>query len=98
MIEQNEKIPLFAWKCNLLKKAIEKYGTEAQIFQCVEELNELATELMHHRRDKTTVDEICSEIADVEIMILQMRLIFGDELVDKYMDIKLKRLEKRLND
>jgi hypothetical protein len=97
-MKQNEKIPTALYELHILKKAMEKWGTEKQILQCVEELTELSLELLHSRRNKTTEDKICSEIADVKIMIRQMELIFDMELIKKYTDIKLKRLECRIED
>jgi len=40
---------------------------------------------------------VCEEIADVEIMIEQLRYIFDVDLIDQFKSEKLERLEKRIN-
>lgn len=81
---------------NTIQKAIDKYGVDAQILQAVEELNELATALMHYRKGKISHKEVVEEIADVRIMMDQLRIIFGEDLTDDAQEYKLERLAKRL--
>jgi hypothetical protein len=59
--------------------AIEHYGKDAQILKAVEELNELAVELMHYRDGKCTEFDVRSELIDVLIMCEQMGLIFDEK-------------------
>lgn len=81
-----------------LKQAIDKYGVDAQILQAVEELNELATALMHYRKGKAAHKQVVEEIADCKIMCGQLRLIFGENLTDDAEDYKMERLAKRLRE
>jgi len=39
---------------------------------------------------------LCSEIADVKIMLMQMEMIFSKEAIDLSVSRKLERLKKRL--
>ena len=77
-------------------EAIELWGEDAQILKCVEECTELALVLLHAWRNKTDIEDIASEIADVEIMCVQMRLIFDNEIIDRVKKFKWIRLKNRI--
>lgn len=61
------------------KKLIEKFGAKSQIIVAIEELSELQKELCKYLRDKTNIRNISEEMADVEIMLEQLKLIFENE-------------------
>lgn len=78
-------------------KALETWGEEAQIAMVFEEMAELQKELCKALRGKKRTDAIAEEIADVEIMLEQMKLHFGvDGDVENYKVCKLERLKNRL--
>ena len=84
---------------NILLQAIAEYGAEAQTDMMIEEMSELTKALLKHRRKecKETLDNILEEIADVQIMLDQMKLIHDDgKATDEYRDVKLLRLAARL--
>lgn len=62
----------------------------------IEECGELIVALAKYGRDNngSTVNDIVDELADVQIMINQMKLIFGG--VEARIKTKLERLKKRL--
>ena len=70
----------------LYEAAVEKFGAGAQILMAVEEMSELQKALLKYLRykdfnqgDKETVlQNINEERADVEIMLNQLHVIFGD--------------------
>lgn len=80
-----------------LKTAVETYGKEAQTDMMIEEMSELTKALLKHRRNPTakTLDNIKEEMADVQIMLDQMHMIYGDN--GEYRAEKLLRLASRLN-
>ncbi len=81
-------------------KAIEKWGLDLQVNMAIEEMAELTHALMKHRRDPDNIDKIIAvidEIADVIIMINQIKIIFGKEEIDSHIDTKLKRVKKKLD-
>lgn len=84
----------------ILERAISTYGYHAQVNMCLEEMAELAKALLKMQRSDGNVteklDNIREEIADVQIMIDQMRMIYGPEAIDRVERVKLTRLEKRL--
>jgi NTP pyrophosphatase (non-canonical NTP hydrolase) len=91
---------------NILKKAIEKYGSHNQMLKCIEECGELSRAISRilielSSGDGFTTEEsqenLYEELADVSIMIEQMIMIFDcvDEVIVQQMK-KLKRLKERL--
>ncbi|MFQ8581080.1 MAG: hypothetical protein ACLSA6_00360 [Holdemania massiliensis] len=86
-------------KEELYKFAIERYGDEAQINQGIEEMAELIQAINKFRRNpcEETLKGIAEEIADVEIMLEQYKIIFGAMLpVNRIKSNKLQRLAERL--
>lgn len=81
-----------------LEKAIQTYGSTAQLLMLFEEMSELQKEICKNFRGSENVEHIAEEIADVEIMIQQVKMIFNifDE-VGIFKDSKVERLEKRLS-
>jgi len=88
----------------ILSRAIYAYGEESQVDMCIEEMSELAKALLKMRRVANTgcvtlfpekTEAVREEIADVQIMLDQMRLIFGD--TETHEITKLARLERKLN-
>lgn len=84
----------------ILEKAIDTYGMHTQVDMCLEEMAELSKALLKMRRPDGNIadklDNIREEIADVQIMIDQMRIIYGDEAVQRAEQAKLARLENRI--
>ena len=83
---------------NIYEQAVAKFGADHQILKAVEELNELATALMHFRDGKIEPNVVESEIADVEIVCKTLRILIGNDIVDDKIRVKILRLEERLED
>lgn len=82
-------------RIKLYRQVIGNYGEAAQQIVAMEECSELIQAISKKLRGReTNVEE---EIADVEIMVEQMRLMSDSSLVDKIKKEKLQRLEQRLN-
>lgn len=80
---------------DILIRAIEVYGSDAQEIQAIEELAELIQAISYKRRGRE--DNIAEEIADVEIMLEQLKIINNCAWeVDYYKDEKLRRLSERV--
>lgn len=81
-------------------EAIRQNGYKMQTMVAIEEMSELTKELVKFMRGENNTDAIAEEIADVEIMLRQMKIIYGikDEDVEKLMVIKLKRLKARMEE
>ena len=80
----------------ILTDAIHIYGEDAQIWMAIEEMSELNNALAKYRRGRVTNEDVCEEIADVAIMMIQLSKIFGSDNVSDYLKSKLDRLDKRL--
>lgn len=80
----------------ILRAAVDTYGKDAQTDMMIEEMSELTKALLKHRRYGTseTFDNVLEEMADVEIMLDQMKLIYGDHPIVR--DSKIQRLASRL--
>lgn len=88
---------------NFYKKCIDVWGEDAQIKMCIEEMSELTKELCKNwrkakRNTPEQIDHICEEIADVQNMIDQMQLVFGEKKVEEYRQMKKTRTEKKLDE
>lgn len=87
----------------ILEKAVETYGTESQVDMAIEEMSELTKALLKYRRasnNQTDIGiaqahfDIQEEMADVEIMLDQLKILFGDPICERKK--KLERLKERL--
>ena len=78
----------------VLRKAIDTYGEESQEKMMREEMSELTKELCKCFRGEKDTGHILEEIADVQIMLDQMKMIFGD--TSEMEKVKLERLERRM--
>ena len=85
----------------ILTKAISTYGKDAQMDMAIEEMSELTKEILKLRRaeraDKDTkaeIEHLKEEMADVQIMLDQMYLIFG--VPTEHREYKINRLKERL--
>jgi NTP pyrophosphatase (non-canonical NTP hydrolase) len=85
----------------ILQEAINRNGEDAQIDMMIEEMSELTQALLKLRRNKLGLKtryiiQVCEEMADVEIMTQQMRMIFNTAWIAKYKYEKINRLKERL--
>lgn len=78
------------------------YGYKSQSRQCVEEMAELMQAICKLERAATNDDYLLAlshmqeEIADVEIMIAQLKVLSGTDVIEKIIDRKIKRQLKRI--
>lgn len=78
--------------------AVKKFGGLNQCVIAIEEMSELTKEICKFYRGGYNFDALAEEIADVTIMLEQLRIIFNiNEEVCEQMDRKVIRLEERVN-
>lgn len=86
----------------ICRAALETFGEEAQITMVFEEMAELQDVLckfLRGRVDEDTRTHIAEEIADVEIMLRQMVILYGcAESVETFRRYKLERLAERIKE
>lgn len=77
--------------------AIVKYGAEHQLNKFNEELGEFLAELGRMRNGEGNPEAFADELADLSIMLEQLRLIFGvNDEVWHHTDYKIDRLRRRI--
>ncbi len=83
----------------ICRAALEAFGAEAQMVMAIEEMSELTKELCKHRRGRDNVEAIAEEVADVEIMLQQMVILFDCAgQVETFRWYKLERLAERIKE
>jgi NTP pyrophosphatase (non-canonical NTP hydrolase) len=88
---------------DMMRTALNEWGEAAQAYQTIEECAELIVALNKQvTRSKTpdSLKNVLDEIADVEMMLAQMRLTFGisDEMLAKRIKEKFGKLESYLKE
>lgn len=76
------------------------YGALLQREQFIEECSEaiLAAQKSKRTPNPKTISDLQGEVADVLIMALQMRYLFGAEAVDRFVELKLSRQIERIKE
>lgn len=85
-------------KTKLYLSAIERWTKERQQEMVIEEMAELIQRIQHLKRGRCETQDLCEEIADVEITLEQLKVMYNIELICyNYKQSRLMRLEQRLN-
>lgn len=80
---------------DLLMRAINKFGIGKQRLKAAEETGELNTAFLKDAQGLPhNVEE---EMAEVYIMLAQMRLVYNQYTIDGYIEAKLERLKRKIN-
>lgn len=83
----------------IYQAACEKYSIDSQIVIAIEEMSELIKEICKISRGQGNIESLSEEIADVTIMMEQLRVIYDiNDLTCDYMDAKIRRLQIRLEE
>lgn len=83
---------------SVLRAAIDVWGANFQMDMAVEEVGEFLVALQHWKRDRVQNVHVCEEIADVLIVMQEMALIFGPEVVETIKREKMARLRRRVDE
>lgn len=85
-------------EAEVLQRALDTYGSVTQITMAFEEMSELQKELCKYLRGRGSLEHIAEEIADVEIMLKQMKMLFccTDDVRNERRR-KVERLKERLD-
>lgn len=91
-MEKNQEYKIY-------KDAIDFFGTTSQKIMVIEEMSELTKELCKELRDRGNIENIADELADVEITLAQIKMIYDiDETVEDHKDYKLRRFASRMDE
>ena len=81
---------------DILQKAIDTYGEEPQIRQCMEECAELISAIVDYAEsDEADIDNIIEEMADVLITCKQVEIISGDYVLESADNEEVKVEDKK---
>lgn len=80
----------------VLRSAVEVWGEDLQIDIAIEELSELTTELARRQRGRDSYSAIVEEIADVQLCLDQLKLMYNRESVEMAEQSKVERLKQRV--
>ena len=80
-----------------LQKIIQRFGREAQTIKAIEEMGELIVELTKRLNgSESNRSQLLGELADVQVMIWQMVLIYSsEEQFERRINAKLQRTKER---
>ncbi|MFW2439102.1 MAG: hypothetical protein ACN4GR_06995 [Arenicellales bacterium] len=78
----------------ILEAAIKRWGVEAQCMMAIEEASELIQALTHDWRGREA--NVIEEIADMSIMLDQLKRMYGEKSVAEVRAQKIARLQSRL--
>ena len=86
----------------ILQRAIDTWGVDAQCEMMLQESIELAMALQKMKRLRGNHQQkfanLIDELADNKIMLRQMEKIFPIELINDRVDFKMNRLKERLDE
>ena len=83
---------------DIYSRAVNTFGETSRLILAIEEMSELIKELSKYTRGRENIGSICEEMADVEIMLEQLKIVFHNRAaVDYHRSQKLQRLSDRLN-
>ena len=86
-------------KIKILKMATEKWGKNTQILMALEEMAELSKELLKNmNRNSDNKNNITEEMADVYILLEQLKTIYGilEDDINNIVEEKINKLEIKL--
>lgn len=87
------------WTTAVCQRAVDTWGKGPQLIICMEEMAELTKELSKNLRGQDNDLGIAEEVADVEIMLEQLKLIFNIRTdVESVKNDKLIRLDRRIKE
>lgn len=82
------------------RQARDVFGAEAQLVVALEELSEAQKEICKFLRGKGDLEHLAEEIADVQIMVEQVKMLcaIDEGAVQEQMDSKIARLRGRIKE
>ena len=83
---------------NVYVRALDTWGIGVQEDIFIEEAAEAIQAISHFRRDRCDMDTVCGELADLWIMLEQMRIVFGTDRFDRIFAKKVVALYTKLDE
>lgn len=82
---------------DIYRRAVSYFGTTKQKLKAIEEMAELIVELVKDLLGDGNPAKVIEELADVENMTVQLRIIYDEDgMVDYWKQAKMNRLAHRM--
>lgn len=78
-------------------RALNMWGIDPQLNMFIEEAAEAIQAVQHYRRDRCDMDTVCGELADLQIMLEQMKIVYGTDRFEKIFADKIAALDEKLS-
>ena len=83
----------------ILNQAVRYFGAVHQMDMAIEEMSELTKEICKTKRGFHNEKEVADEMADVYIMLEQLKLIYNNDIaVNERIEFKISRLKSKIED
>lgn len=84
---------------DIYRRAVSYFGATKQKLKAIEEMAELIVELVKDLLGDGNPAKVIEELADVENMTVQLRIIYDEDgMVDYWKQAKMNRLAHRMED
>jgi hypothetical protein len=81
---------------NIIRRCAKVRGKEWCLLKLAEECSELSSSILQHLTKGNSEIEIQKEMADVEIAIDILKIIYSNKIIDTARQNKLEKIEKKL--
>lgn len=82
----------------IYEEAIKVFGARSRYTKLAEEAAELSVAAHHYRDNKINVLKFAEEVADVEMLCKQIRIMIGDSIIDGVTTQQMMKLRKALDE
>jgi NTP pyrophosphatase (non-canonical NTP hydrolase) len=81
----------------IYNRALSRWGVGLQLDMFIEESAEAIQAVQHYKRGRCDMDTVCGELADLWIMLSQMRIVYGETRFDRVLAEKIAALYEKLS-
>ena len=79
-------------------RALDKWGVGLQVDMFIEESAEAIQAVQHYRRGRCDMDTVCGELCDLQIMLNQMKIVYGTDRFERVFTKKIVALDAKLSE
>lgn len=82
---------------DIYNRALSRYGIGPQLDMFIEEAAEAIQSVQYYRRGRCDMDTVCGELADLQVMLEQIKIVFGIHRFEKIFVENIHALDEKLN-
>lgn len=79
-------------------RALNTWGIDPQLNMFIEEAAEAIQAVQHHRRGRCDMDTVCGELSDLQVMLEQMKIVYGTDRFERIFAEKIYALDEKLSE